>query len=146
MTVLRLLESVHGHLGVLAVAALLHPAIFLRRGKPMSAGVRLSVVLSTVGALLAFASGLVVYPAYREHVRATLFARSTTAGLLFETKEHVAFFVLCIAVGAGTCAIVAPRDAPELRRSAAWAYAAAAGLCLLVVAMGSGIASVAGFP
>ena len=48
MTLLRLLESVHGHLGVLTAVALVHPAILLRRGLPLSRGARWSVWLTTL--------------------------------------------------------------------------------------------------
>ena len=145
MTTLRLLETVHGHLGVLAAAALLHPAILMRRGAALSYRSKWAVMLSTAFAVAAFGSGLVVYPAYREAVRARLFLQSTAAGFLFETKEHIAFAVIALAIGGCTCAMAAPKADAHLRQSAAWLFAAGAGLCLTVVALGSYVTAVQGF-
>jgi Ser-tRNA(Ala) deacylase AlaX len=88
MSVMRLLESVHGHIGVLAAVALLHPAILMRKGKALSKRTALSVWLTAMVVLSAFATGLIIYPTYRQSVRAGVFAKSVTAGFLFETKEH----------------------------------------------------------
>ena len=43
---LRLLESLHGHFGILAAVALMHPAILLRRGRALSRGMRWSIGLT----------------------------------------------------------------------------------------------------
>jgi hypothetical protein len=144
---MALWETLHGHLGVLAAAALLHPAILLRRGKAMSRGARYAVFLTSVLVALAFASGLFIYPAYRQAVRAALFLESPTAGFLFETKEHIAYGVLAMTAGATTAAFLAPSDkgADPIRRAAALVYAAGAALCLATVALGSYVASVQGF-
>ena len=144
MSRIALFETVHGHLGVLAAAALAHPAILLRKGQPLSRGARWAVGLTTLAVTLAFASGLAIYAAYVAQVRPWLFRASARAGLLFETKEHVAFIVVASALGAGACALLAPRDARgrELRRLAAVVYAVGALLCLAVTALGSHIASV----
>ena len=58
---LRFLESIHGHLGVLALASLIHPAILLRKGLPLSFRSRLSVIAATTLTVLAFALGLYLY-------------------------------------------------------------------------------------
>lgn len=145
MTAIRLLETLHGHLGVLAAAALLHPAIVMRKGRPLSYRSRWAVVLSTAFAALAFGSGLVIYPSYRTAVRARLFLKSTRAGFLFETKEHIAYAVVAISLGACVCALVAPKNATSLRQGAAYFYAIAAALCIIVVCLGSYVAAVHGF-
>lgn len=145
MTALRLLETVHGHLGVLAAVALLHPAILLRKGRPLSTGARLSVVLTSALVVLAFATGLYIYPDYRSSVRAGLFHADPTAGLLFETKEHLAYGVIATTFGAAACALLAPRKSHALRRAAALAFAVGAALCIITVAMGSYVAAVHGF-
>lgn len=146
MTWIRLLETVHGHLGVLAAAALLHPAILMRRGLPLSRGGWWSVALTTTVTCLAFGTGLAIYGDYREVVKPELFREAPEVGLLFETKEHLAWMVLSIALGAGVASLMAPRRAGGVRRAAAALYAVAALLCLAAAALGSWVASVRGFP
>jgi hypothetical protein len=142
---LRLLESIHGHLGVLAAIGLLHPAILLRRGKPLTRGHGIAILLTSLAVVGVFATGLLLYPEYIRTVRTGLFLRSATAGFLFETKEHLAYAVIAMTAGATGCAVLAPRADTARRRLAALLYAIAAVLCLIVVALGSYIASVAGF-
>ena len=142
---LRLLETIHGHFGVLAAAALLHPAILLRRGKALTRGMRWAVGLSTLAVVSAFGSGLWIYPGYRDYLRPALFRASARAGFLFETKEHLAFAVVALSLGACAAALLAPREADALRKAAAASYVAAAVLCIVTVCLGSYIASVQGF-
>jgi hypothetical protein len=139
------LESLHGHLGVLAVAALVHPAILLWRGKPLGARTKLAVGLAAGLTLFALASGLVVYGDYRARVRPELFRASHVAGLLFETKEHLAFAACALALGAAAGALVAPRGSAPLRRAAAALFAVAAALALTTAGLGTYVAAVRGF-
>lgn len=141
----RLWESIHGHLGVLAAIALVHPAILLRRGLPLSRGARLSVILSSGLVIGAYSFGIASYGAYRETVKRGLFAIDPRTGLLFETKEHLAYVTLAIAVAALGCALLAPSRAEGTRRLASRLYAAAAGLCIAVVGLGTWVAAVRGF-
>lgn len=142
---MRLFESLHGHAGILAVAALLHPALLLRKGWPLTRGTKLAVLLSTGFAVVAFASGVSIYEGYRATVKRPLFAVAPDAGWLFETKEHLAFVVVCFALGAGIAAVSAPRDAIAHRRAASRLYAAAALLALVVAGIGTYVASIRGF-
>jgi hypothetical protein len=144
--ILRLLETIHGHLGILAAAALLHPAILLRTGSVPTRRGKLSVLLTSAMVVLAFASGLFIYPHYRQRVRAGLFHASVRAGFAFETKEHLAYAVIAATLGASIAVLVAPKQGRALRRAAATLYALAALLCIAVVALGSYVASVHGFP
>lgn len=146
MTLLRILEGVHGHLGVLAAVALIHPAILLRKGRPLSRGMRWSVGLTTMVVVAAFGMGLFIYGDYREVVKRPLLLGSFEVGMLFETKEHLAWGVLTLALGAGVAAFAAPREAKRLRQLSAAFYAVAAVLCFVVVALGTYVASVQGFP
>ena len=141
----RVLESVHGHFGVLAAIALLHPAILLRRGLPLSRGARWSIGLTTLVTALAFGLGVGIYEHYRETAKRAIFVESRTIGLLFETKEHLGFAVIALALGAGVAALIAPPSAVGVRRACAVTYAAAAILCAVVVALGTLVASTQGF-
>lgn len=143
---LRVLESVHGHVAVLACAALFHPAILLRHGRPLSRGTRLSVILTGLMTVLAFGLGLALYEDYRALVRRELFERAPDVAYLFETKEHLAWGVLCLTLGATVAALVAPRSAKRVRQSAAAAYGVAAILAVIVAGLGTYVASVASFP
>lgn len=145
MTAWRILEAVHGHFAVLAAAALLHPAILLRQGQPMSRRTRWAVALTAIAAVLAFGSGSFLYPAYIARVRVPLFLRDARAGMMFETKEHLAFAIVALSSGAAVCAWLAPAEARELRRAAAAVFAMSAALCLAVVALGTYVAGVHGF-
>jgi heme A synthase len=145
VTLWRILESVHGHLAVLAAAALIHPAILLRRGKPLSRGMKWSVALSALAVVAAFSTGIVLYKPYIANVRIGLFLRSVRAGMSFESKEHLAFAVIALVAGAAVCAWVAPRDARGLRRAAAVAFAVGAALCIVTVALGTYVTGVHGF-
>lgn len=146
MTLLRILETIHGHFGVLAAVALLHPAILLRRGRALTRGLWWSVVLTTGLTVVAFGSGLLIYEGYRTEVKRPLFLSEPTVGYLFETKEHVAWAVLSLALGAGVAALAAPRSARRLRMAAALVYAVAAVICFVTVGLGTYVAAVAGFP
>jgi hypothetical protein len=142
---LKIVQAIHGHAGVLAAVALLHPAILLRRGKPLTRANRWSLALACLLALAAFASGIFLYGPYREQVRHPLFADSLRAGFAFETKEHLALFVVSLAVGATLAAFAAPREAVTIRRTAALLFALASLLCLAVSGLGTFVQAVRGF-
>ncbi|MCA9583477.1 MAG: hypothetical protein KC416_16875, partial [Myxococcales bacterium] len=143
VSLLRLLQSIHGHLGVLATVALLHPAILLRHGAPLTRGRKWAVGLSVGLVIAAFAMGLSLYDNYRAEVRRTLFSRAPSVGLLFETKEHLAYAVLALSVGAFTAAWMAGPHRRDLRRGAAVLFATAAVLCGIVAAIGTYVAAFA---
>lgn len=145
MNGLALLQSIHGHLGVLAAAALFHPAILLRDGRPLSRGLRWSLGLTAVVTSAAFALGVGIYEDYRAIVKRPLFLESVEAGLLFETKEHLAYAVVVLTLGGCVAALAAPPREPSLRRLAAAAFAAASLTCLVVVALGTYVASIRRF-
>lgn len=95
MNVLRLLEHVHGHLGWLAVAALLHPAILLRDPTRRA---RLSTLFATLFLLLAGGLGVSLYPEYRSRLKQQLFVHAPALGWCFERKEHLAVGALAFAI------------------------------------------------
>lgn len=145
MNALALLQSIHGHLGVLAAAALLHPAILLRDGRPLSRGLRWSLGLTAAVTTAAFALGVGIYEDYRALVKRPMFIEDPHAGLLFETKEHLGYAVVVLTLGAALSALMAPRNEPRLRKLAAALFAAAALACLVTVALGTYVASVRSF-
>lgn len=145
MTIWRWLSSVHGYLGVLSLVGLIHPALLLRSGKPLSRRARLAMVLATLLSLAVFASGIAIYGAYREHVKRGLFGDSIRAGLFFETKEHLAVLVVSFALGGCVAALLAPRSANASRRAAAVFYAVAALVALIVVSLGTYVSGIRGF-
>jgi hypothetical protein len=140
----RIGEHVHGHIGWLAAIALVHPAVILRRRARRA---HLSVALSVATATLAGAIGAALYPAYRERLRQPIFATAPTVGYLFERKEHLAFAAIVFAwtgavayVGAEAKGLDAKtRDA--LRKSAHWAFVAAAVGSVTVAILGTLVAS-----
>lgn len=142
---MTLLEAIHGHVGVLAMVALYHPALMLWSGKPLSRNGKLALGASLALVVLAFALGLWIYDPYREEVRPELFRTDVRTGLLFETKEHLAWIALASALGAGLAALVAPPKAAQVRRIAGRVFLAAAIACTLAAGLGTWIASVRSF-
>lgn len=112
---LRVLEHVHGHLGWLAVAALLHPAIVLRRPRRRAA---LSVVLATLTLTLTAAAGVALYGPYRSLLKQRLFLDAPRVGWLFERKEHLAIGALAFAWVGCVAHLGAPSFPPGARTNA----------------------------
>jgi hypothetical protein len=142
---LRLGQAVHGHLGWLAVAALVHPAVLLRQpGRRPRWAVRAGVGLVTVVGGL----GAWLYPAYRVSVRPTIFEAAPSLGWAFERKEALAVFVVTMAWTGGTAAWLAGREAPyapALQRVAALAFTWAALGAAAVATVGTAVALAGGF-
>ena len=82
--VVRLLERLHGHVGWLAVAALVHPALLLRRRTRADLAVGLAVAIATVVS----GAGAALYIPYRARIKPLLFQTEPAAGWLFERKEQ----------------------------------------------------------
>ena len=142
LDVVRFVEHAHGHLGWLAAAALLHPAILLRSDKRKAP---LSVGLSTAFATSVGALGVWLYTPYRDRVKQHLFVEAPQVGLLFERKEHLAFGAILLA-WAGTAAYALASGASEdsrrpLRTFAHRAFLLSAGLALVTAALGTVVAS-----
>src|SRR5262249_43818120 len=139
---LRVQEHVHGHLAWLAVIALAHPAILLRR-----AGRRAHLAVGLAGSIVTVAAaiGVGMYDDYRGKLRQPIFASSARLGYLFERKEHLAFGVVAFAwIGAITyaAAVVAEAELCEsLRRVAQRAFILSAALALVAAALGTAVAT-----
>jgi hypothetical protein len=143
LLLLRALERVHGHLGWLSVAALLHPALLLRRANRRA---RLSVSLATGFVVATAVLGGTIYPLYRDRLKQHIFIDAPRLGWLFERKEH-------LAVGAVAFAVVGcishlslplfPRDdvRQSMARLAHRAFLLAFALALLVAVFGVTVAS-----
>jgi hypothetical protein len=142
---LRVGEHIHGHLGWLAAASLMHPAVLLRRTKRSA---HLSVGFAVGIVTLAGALGVALYGPYRDTLKQPIFASSPAVGYIFERKEHLAFGALLFA-WAGTVAYIAasPGSSPRepLRRAAHWAFIASAGFALVSAVMGTIVASYKSF-
>jgi hypothetical protein len=141
--VLRLLEHIHGHLGWLVVAALLHPAILLRNPKRRA---RLSVVLCVAMLAATAAIGAYIYPEYRSRIKQHIFIEQPQIGWLFERKEHLAVGALAFALAGCIAHLLAPRFADEgLRRQVALlahrAFVVALLLAVVVASLGLAVAT-----
>lgn len=143
---LRLFEHVHGHLGWLAAALLLHPAIVLRRPNRRA---HLAVGLATAFVTVGSALGAWLYVAYREHLKQRIFIESRMIGLMFERKEHLAFGALMLAWVGCVAYFAASRAGEPLRttmRTIAFrAYVGAAALTMIVAVLGTAVAVLKGF-
>jgi hypothetical protein len=138
---LRLLEHVHGHLGWLAAALLVHPAIVLRDRRRRA---HLAVALSTAAVTIGAGLGVFLYGHYRERLKADLYASAPDLGQLFERKEHLAFGAVLLAWAGASAYFGAPRASAAvratLRTTAFRAFVAASVLALVVAAMGTRVA------
>lgn len=137
---LRLFERIHGHLGWLTFAALLHPAIVLRN--PLRRA-RLSTSLATAITATTFAIGAIIYTDYsRGGLRHDMYTASRFYGVLFERKEHLAIGVLGFAIAGWLVHVFAfDRSRPSRARFAHLAFMAAAALDFLVSAFGTAISA-----
>lgn len=137
----RLAEHLHGHLGWLSGAALLHPAILLRNKKRRA---HLSVALSTALVTLTGVVGATLYGPYRDRLKQGIFLEAPQIGLLFERKEHLAFGAILIAWSAALAYVVAQsaRDSlrDTLRTYAFRAYVVATALTVITAGLGTVVA------
>jgi hypothetical protein len=138
---LKLTEHIHGHLGWLATATLLHPAIVLRS---RSRRAHLAVALATGVVTVAAGLGAWLYVAYRERLKQGIFVHAPSVGLLFERKEHLAFGAVVLAWAGAAAYFAAPGAAPgtrlRLRTVAFQAFCASATLSVLVAILGTVVA------
>ena len=131
----ELARSVHGHIGVLAAIALVHPVIFLRPNRPLSRGQRWSV--AGAGALFAVAMGmgLALYPHFRETERPRLLAHDFAVAMWFERKEHLVYIAACLVFG-GVGTVFLARNGEHNGR-ARLMFGLAAGICLFAASVGT---------
>ncbi len=143
---LRLLEHVHGHLGWLSVAALLHPAILLRKRRRRA---RLSVSLATGTVVVTALLGAYVYPSYRDRIKQHIFIEAPRVGWMFERKEHLAIGALAFALVGCVSHLALPLVAGEteesLARLAHWAFVLAFAFALVTAVLGVSVASFKSF-
>jgi hypothetical protein len=143
---LRALERIHGHLGWLAIAALLHPAILLRnprRRAPLSVGLATAMAVTT--ALL----GARIYPSYRELLKQRIFIEHPSLGWAFERKEHLAVGAISFAIAGCIAHFAVPLfDEPSrghVARLAHRAFVVAFALAAIVGAIGIAVATYKSF-
>src|SRR4051812_39952454 len=138
---LRLTEHIHGHLGWLAAATLIHPAIVLRSRKRRA---HLAVGLSTGFVTVAAGIGAWLYVAYRSQLKQGIFMHAPAVGLLFERKEHLAFGAVMLAWAGAAAYFAAARATPgtqdRLRTIAFQSFCASAALAVLVAVLGTVVA------
>lgn len=137
----RLIEHMHGHLGWLAAATLVHPAVVLRsRTRRAHWAVAVSTGLVTVAAGL----GVWLYVAYRERLKQGIFLHAPVIGAMFERKEHLAFGAVVLAWAGAAAYFAAPSAAPRtgetLRTIAFRSFCASAGLAVVVALLGTIVA------
>ena len=138
----RVAEHVHGHLGWLSVAILVHPAILLRHRKRRA---HLAVALAAVFPTVVGALGMWIYGPYRDRIKQGIFIDAPSIGLLFERKEHLAFAAVLLSWAGATAYLLAIRadeaSRDPLRIFAFRAFVASAALALTVAVLGTIVAS-----
>jgi len=135
-TTLRAIEHVHGHLGWLAAAVLVHPAIVLRDRRRRA---HFAVGLATSFVTIASAIGVFVYVAYRDRLRQSIFVESPAIGLLMERKEHLAFAAVVLAWAGAAAYFAAPTTHATTTRELLRTIAFRAFLCSAVLTAGVAI-------
>lgn len=132
-----LLQHLHGLWAALAVAALLHPAVRHLPKGPLPRGHRLSLGLSLLAIWLTFGLGLFIYPSYRVAVKPARLWQAPWAANLFESKEHIAWYVVVLAtLGTGLAV------GTSARRLAQQCFMAAFALGLWVLVAGLSVSAV----
>jgi hypothetical protein len=144
---LRVLERIHGHLGWLSVAALLHPAILLKQPRRRAT---LAVSLTTLSVVATALLGGAIYPSYRDRLKQHIFIEAPKVGWLFERKEHLAVGVVGLALAGCIAHLSLPIFEGEstrlvVARLAHRAFVAAFVLALVVAVLGVSVASFKSF-
>lgn len=144
---LRVLEHVHGHVGWLAVVALLHPVVLLRRHQRRAP---LATALATALVVVTGVLGAAIYPDYRLRLKQSIFIHTPALGWCFERKEHLAVGALAFAIVGCIAHFLAPRlgeaDLRELAaRTAHRAYVIAFAFALVVAVLGVAVATTSTF-
>ncbi len=144
---LRVLERIHGHLGWLSVAALLHPVILLRNPRRRA---RLAVSLTTASVVTTALLGGCIYPGYRERIKQHIFIEAPRIGWLFERKEHLAVGAVGLAVAGCIAHLSLPFfTEPDIQLTGAGlahrAFVASFVIALLVAVLGVAVASFKSF-
>ncbi len=145
MIALRVLERVHGHIGWLSAAALIHPAIVLRNPRRKARGAALSGALVPT---LAGALGAFLYRDFGRTLKRPLFTASHVMGELFERKEHLAVAAVALAwTGFLLHVSVRSSDASSQARArgAHYAFVAAAVMTAVVSTLGTAVSSFLSF-
>jgi hypothetical protein len=144
---LRVAEHIHGHMGWLSAAALLHPAILLRNPRRRA---KLAVFLTTAFVTATGLLGAWIYPEYRARLKQQIFIHAPHIGWLFERKEHLAVGALGFA-WIGCVAHLSARsvEGEAMQRTlsviAFRAYVIAVVLCVAVATIGVVVATVSTF-
>lgn len=122
LDVFRRLSLFHGIVAWLDALLLLTVAVMSLRSLPLKNQwfPRLAIS-STVGAIFAFASGLLLEQHYRIHVKQRLFLASKNLGWLFERKQHFSLGVCAFAL-IGLCTLFLVRKDERFLRSLRIAY------------------------
>lgn len=142
-----LLEKIHGHVSLLAVALCWHPVAALRRARRPSRWTLLTGWLGSGLLTVTVALGWWIYPPYRQDLKRDLYLASPFWGNAFEVKEHWAHYAWCFAIaGAVALWFAYRRTDPTMKRVAWWSYLWAGLLGLGVGLLGIAVASVNGFP
>jgi hypothetical protein len=144
---LRVLERIHGHLGWLSVAALLHPAILLRNPKRRA---RLSVAMATAFVLVSALLGGYIYPEYRARLKQHIFLEVPKLGWMFERKEHLAVGAVTFTLIGCIAHLTAPAFTDErmqltVARMAHRSFVVAFALAAIVAVIGVAVASYRSF-
>jgi hypothetical protein len=125
-----LLKSLHGMLAILGVVGLAHPCLLLRPGHRPPPAHRRMIALSSLAVVGTLGLGSWIYPAYRLDVKPGRLDGAPLGASLFESKEHLAFFVGALVLGG---AVMAWQGLAEGRRCLRL------GLLLMVVTWGLGL-------
>jgi hypothetical protein len=140
--VVRVVEHIHGHLGWLTAAVIVHPAILLR-DRERSA--HLSVGLATGLLTLEWALGAWLYGPYRARLQPHIFTDARWIGVMFERKEHLAMGALLLTWAAASAYAIAigARDevGARMRTFAHHAFVIAAALLVVTACLGTLVAS-----
>jgi hypothetical protein len=117
-------------LAILGVVGLAHPCLLLRPGQRPPPAHRRMLALSTVAVLLTLGLGSWIYPAYRLDVKPGRLDGAPLGASLFESKEHLAFFVGALVLAGATMAWFGLAEGRRCLRL---------GLFLMVVTWGLGL-------
>lgn len=127
-----LVTTLHGLVGALALALLMHPVITLGRRRTLTWGTLFTAELAAGLLTAVFAVGWWTYPTYRNRVKTGLLQADHPAWLWFEGKEHLAAMATVLAVS-GALMLRVGRGRADAHRTAR-ALLLAAWVCGVIAA------------
>ena len=141
----RFIAGVHGNLALLAAAILIIATISLWQNGRATRSANIATVAAGLLVGVPYLLGVAIYEPYRQLVKPLLLKSAPHAAMLFETKEHIALFIISFSLGGAWVAYFSGPESRDANRLVARFYACASAFFVLVIVLGKWIRAVKSF-